>query len=856
MRSVHALLSLTALVGACLLLSPSAPPARAQTLPPRAVRPPAVLADSAFLLEVRGGAALFQKFPDQRRPMASTTKLMTGLLAAESGRLDEVATVSRTAAQIGETTMGLYEGERVRMRDLLFGLMMNSGNDAAVAIAEHLAGSIAAFAGTMNGRAEALGLTNTRFSNPHGLDHASYASPNQYASARDLATLGAIALRTPALAEAAGALLREVPAGAGRTPHRLRHSLSALWWYPGTLGGKTGWTSRAGQVRVAVAERGGTRLVAVVMGSPDHVAEVRDLFDYGFALAGTADARATVPIGADPFPSPDARLTQAWQSFKRMALAADGRVRRGPTGDDATADGQAAALLHAVWMRDRSAFDALWGWTDLALSRRAVHPANPKRMALFASRWSKGNIIDWSNSTAADQRIAAALLLAARLWDEPSYVAEAQRILNEVLDEAAISWDVSGVPASGWSITSANAFLKELEPTTTSGASLTPAFYRMFAEAGRSTTWLWLLDGAYASLERAASPAGPLGAGAGLLPGWFSVSRHGGAVGQPVDPTWQSTGFSTEAVSLAWQLALDARWNGDERATRLLNPTARFLARDLTQRGRLAPAYQRDGQPAGGIAAAATSETRQYGALAGIASVEPSVTPALRAKLEQVLTSSDPDRLLDAMDGLWLLAGGPPNFWRIWNPPLDLPTTRNDSAVPPTDGYPWRYFQETGHTVHGATIEYVNAHGGIALFGLPRTDEFVEDGRVVQYFQRGRLEMAPDRSWHALTPLGTAAAQRRGILDRPEARPIAPFESNESYLYVPESGHAVSFGFKRFYETHGGAAVLGLPLTEELVEDGFTVQYFERVLLEYVPGRGVQPTLLGDDLLKEKGWLK
>src|SRR5688500_1048688 len=127
MRSLRTAFFLAALACAGLLLAPAAPrETAAQALPPRAVRPPALLADAAFLLDTRSGVALFQKFPDTRRPMASTTKLMTGLLAAESGRLDEVAIVSRAAAQIGETTMGLYEGERVSLRDLLFGLMMNS----------------------------------------------------------------------------------------------------------------------------------------------------------------------------------------------------------------------------------------------------------------------------------------------------------------------------------------------------------------------------------------------------------------------------------------------------------------------------------------------------------------------------------------------------------------------------------------------------------------------------------------------------------------------------------------------------------------------------------------------------------
>jgi len=137
MRRRPLLGSLAATAGATLQAAPAwAPGAAAQTLPPRALRAPAVLAQAAFLLDVETGAALFQKFPDARRPMASTTKLMTALLAVISGHLDEVTTVSRLAATVGETSMGLYEGERISVRDLLFGLLMNSGNDAAIAIAE------------------------------------------------------------------------------------------------------------------------------------------------------------------------------------------------------------------------------------------------------------------------------------------------------------------------------------------------------------------------------------------------------------------------------------------------------------------------------------------------------------------------------------------------------------------------------------------------------------------------------------------------------------------------------------------------------------------------------------------------
>ncbi len=825
-------------------------PSQAQAAPAGAVaqraalHPPPILAKSAYLLDVASGEALFQKFPHTRRPMASATKIMTGLLAAESGRLDEMATVSRRAAAIGETTMGLVEGERVMVGELLFGLLMNSGNDAAVALAEHLAGSEQAFVAAMNARAAQLGLANTRFANPHGLDHGSYYSPAHYSTAHDLALLMAAAMANPTFARAAGTMRRTVAGPPGRPAHVLRHTLSALWWYPGVMGGKTGWTGRAGQVRVAAAQRGPTHLVAVVMDSPDHVGELRDLLDFGFALNGRGEAQGSVPLSAEAFPPADARLAQAWAAYKQLALAPDGRIRTGADGAEGSAGAQAAALLHAVWFRDRAAFDRIWTWTSQALTRRQ----GPPRDALFAGRWAHGAVVDWNNATGADQRIAAALLLASRLWNEPAYAREAGPILEAVLNKAAISW------RGGLGIAAANTFLKELEPVTTSAADLTPAFYRMFAEASRNATWLSLLDGTYASLEQAASPDGPLGSGAGLIPSWFAVSRQGGRVAPPVDPSWQSTGFADASPALVWQLGLDLLWNGDERAARLLGPTARLLGGEMVQRQRIARAYIRTGLPATG------AETAAYGALAALAlpGLEPHAEPAFRARLQAALDARDPQRILDGIDGLWLLAGGPPNFWRIWWPPDDLPTTRNDGVVPPEDDRPWRYFPETGHVVQGAFLEYFQANGGVETFGLPRTDELVEDGRSVQYFQRARMEYVAtaDGAEIVLAPLGAWAAAARGVLARPEAAPVAPFESTDQRLYVPETGHSIQLGFKRFYEGHGGAAVLGLPLTEEFDEDGFTVQYFERARLEYLPGRPVQAGLLGDDLLRTKGWLK
>jgi D-alanyl-D-alanine carboxypeptidase len=813
---------------------------------------PAILAKSAYLLDISSGEALFQKFPTARRPMASTTKLMTGLLTAESGRLDELATVSRAAASVGETTMGLVEGEQVPVGELLHGLLMNSGNDAAIVLADHLAGSVPAFTARMNARAESLGLTDTHFANPHGLDNGVFYSPQQYASARDLATLLAVAMDNPSFARAAGTLRREVLGPPGAEPHRLRHTVSALWWYPGALAGKTGWTGRAGQVRVVMAERAGMRLVSVVMDSPDDVGETRDLLDYGFAISGRFEAQRSVPLTQEAFATPDTRLVQAWSAYKQVALSPDGRIRRGAAGDETTSDAQAAALLHAVWFRDRTAFDSIWSWTKSALSRQR-NPSRISRDALFASRWARGSVGDWSNSTAADQRLAAALLLASRLWNEPRYRIEAKPILDAVLNDAAISWPGSlGVP-------SANAFLKDLEPTTTSAATLTPAFYRMFAEGGRHSVWLWLLDGTYAVLEQATARAGPLGPGAGLLPSWFSVSRSNGQLGDPIDPAWQSTGFGPESAALVWQLALDAKWSGDPRPRALLAPSANVLAGDLVQRQRLAATYARGG------AVRDATESATYGALAGLLSVvsDPRAEQLLRGKLKAAIESKDPDRILDGIDGLWLLAGGPPNYWRIWWPPEDLPTSRNDSVVPPLEPQDstWRYFNETGHVVQDRFFEFFTRNGGVGTFGLPRTDQFVEDGRTVQYFQRARLDLYPEREGtgaEVVVPasVGIRTAQARDILSRPEARPIPAFESDDKRLFVPETNHSLSAGFRAFYEQHGGPTVLGYPITEELNEDGFTVQYFERAVLEYQPGKPVQPALVADDLLRQRDWLK
>lgn len=202
--------------------------------------------------------------------MASTTKIMTALLTLERARLDDRVVVPASAL-IGEASMGLQAGEVVTVEELLWGLLLASGNDAALALAQHVAGSEAAFVDLMNRRAAELGLTSTHFANPHGLDAAGHQS-----SAYDLWRLAEAAMAYPKFREIVASPTALV---AGR---RLWNRNELLTRYPGADGIKTGTTPLAGQVLVASVNRQQHRAIAVVMGSQDRYGDAEALFDAYF----------------------------------------------------------------------------------------------------------------------------------------------------------------------------------------------------------------------------------------------------------------------------------------------------------------------------------------------------------------------------------------------------------------------------------------------------------------------------------------------------------------------------------------------------------------------------------------------
>lgn len=218
-------------------------------------------AAAACVMEMETGRVLFAADPHTRLPMASTTKVMTALLALERGDLQDEVVCSPQAFGVPGTSIYLQAGERLTLEQMLLGLMLASGNDAAVAIAEHIGGSIEGFAAMMNARAAQIGAVNTRFVNPHGLP-----DDGHYTTAYDLALIAREAMRNEAFRRLVSTQRASIP-WAGRTYDRQLHNKNRLLAdYPGATGVKTGFTSKAGRCLVFGAQRDGMEIVGVVLG--------------------------------------------------------------------------------------------------------------------------------------------------------------------------------------------------------------------------------------------------------------------------------------------------------------------------------------------------------------------------------------------------------------------------------------------------------------------------------------------------------------------------------------------------------------------------------------------------------------
>ncbi|MBO7218247.1 MAG: D-alanyl-D-alanine carboxypeptidase [Clostridia bacterium] len=220
---------------------------------------------------------IYRNNPNVKRPMASTTKIMTGLLLAESGRLDEEIECTAEMVTVEGSAMGLRAGDRISGKDLLFGLMLMSGNDAANVTAHFLAGNSENFAKLMNEKAKELGLLNTSFVTPSGLD-----AEEHYTTAFDLAKLTAAALKCEEFKNAVSSYTATVSFGNPKQKYTIKNHNRLLKEYDGCVGVKTGFTKKSGRCLVTAAERDGKRLIAVTLNDPNDWRDHKSLLDFGF----------------------------------------------------------------------------------------------------------------------------------------------------------------------------------------------------------------------------------------------------------------------------------------------------------------------------------------------------------------------------------------------------------------------------------------------------------------------------------------------------------------------------------------------------------------------------------------------
>ncbi|HEX3031393.1 MAG TPA: D-alanyl-D-alanine carboxypeptidase family protein [Bacillota bacterium] len=241
--------------------------------------PPEIVGTAGALIDGQSGQLLYTKNENQRMFPASTTKILTTLIALEKGKLDDTVTITEEPTRADGSAVYLQQGETITLEELLYCIMLNSANDASVAVAQHIGGSIKGFAKLMNEKARSLGATDSNFTNPNGLP-----DPDHYTTAHDLALIAKAAMQNPKFREIAGTKTKDI----NRTPAdaltRLINHNKLLWRYQGATGVKTGYTVVAQQCLVGSAKQGDREVIAVVLGSvgKNIWQDVPKLLDYGF----------------------------------------------------------------------------------------------------------------------------------------------------------------------------------------------------------------------------------------------------------------------------------------------------------------------------------------------------------------------------------------------------------------------------------------------------------------------------------------------------------------------------------------------------------------------------------------------
>ena len=277
-------------------------------------------ARSAVVIDAASGQVIYERNKDERRFPASTTKIMTLIIALERGNLDDVVTVSAHAAGTEGSTIWLAPGDKITLRELLYGMMLHSGNDATVAVAEHIAGSVDAFARLMTAKAKELGATDTHFVNANGLPDDAH-----YTTAHDMALIASYGYSLPGFEEIVSTKEITFPWVKDET-HRLRNENQMLWLYEGGNGVKTGYTEAAGRCLVSAAKRDGIQLVAVVLDSNWMWNDSILLLDYGFRQIDTVTVvKAGTKVGSCAVSGSGTRRIEAQAAESIVLPVVDGK---------------------------------------------------------------------------------------------------------------------------------------------------------------------------------------------------------------------------------------------------------------------------------------------------------------------------------------------------------------------------------------------------------------------------------------------------------------------------------------------------------------------------------------------------
>ncbi len=283
--------------GDCAAIVSAPPPSAPTPAPTQQVlalsltHPPDLTAVSAAVVADDCDELLYAKDANRRLPPASITKVMTAIVASEASSPDDMVDVNIDGFFAGDSTvMGLETGMRLSMRDLLYGLLLPSGNDAAVAIARYIAGGVPSFVNRMNAKVRELGLQDTQFTNPHGLDAAGH-----YSSAYDMVMIGRYAMKDPLIAE----IVKTKQYTANWSGPELWNGNLLLWLYPDADGIKIGWTEKAGQTLMATAQRDGHRVYLALFGSQDRYTDAIRLFDWAFDTLGSTPGENCAAVSTD-----------------------------------------------------------------------------------------------------------------------------------------------------------------------------------------------------------------------------------------------------------------------------------------------------------------------------------------------------------------------------------------------------------------------------------------------------------------------------------------------------------------------------------------------------------------------------